>query len=270
MKTDTRTILVLCFAFLLNKGFCQDGLTKITGYFEGSQDGDLVYILSTKDYQDSVTVKNGEFSFDLTPGDQWETYFLKCPGISNDYMFPLFLREGSTIRFTTNRDLDRPEISGDKDALEQNEYYQSLLKLVRIYAELEKKKELESSLNQSVVNDLKKMEDSLHHFSVNWVKDHPSSPFSAAIIRMYIDKTNILPHVDTVALTCFNLLTPPAKKKNHEAWLLARQFALFNDEYSAIPLGKLAPDFNVFDTTGNPINLSHFKDNWLLIDFWAS
>ncbi|MBS1737265.1 MAG: TlpA family protein disulfide reductase [Bacteroidetes bacterium] len=269
MKISSRSIFLL-FLCVFNNAFSQNEFTKVTGYIEGAKDNDLVYIVSTKGYKDSAYVMKGEFTFMFNAEKWWDVYFISCPNVSKNFHFPIFFKLGSSIRLTINEALNKPIISGDEIAMEQNEFYKNLANISKPYYEIQERIANENTVNQSLSDSLKTVETSIKKFTVDWVKSHVSSPFSAAVIRLYIDQTNILQHADSVATKCFNLLTPQAKKDNYQAWLLSEQFALLDDKYSTIPTHGLAPSFKIYDTGGNLIKLSDYKGNWLLIDFWAS
>lgn len=270
MKIATGIIFSLFLIIFIN-AYGQKELTEVTGYIEGAKDYDMVYIYSTKEEQkDSTYVLNGEFKFILDAEKDWDIYFINRPNVSNDFFFPLFFKEGSSIRFTINKALDKFVISGDKIANEQNEFYNNMAKVAEPYRKIQERITNDNTLSQSLSDSLKKAETLIKAFTVDWVKSHLSSPFSAAVIRLYIDQTNILQHADSVATECLNLLTPEAKRDNYQARLLSEQFSLFYDKFSTIPIHKLAPSFNIYDTGGNLISLSDYKGYWLLIDFWAS
>jgi peroxiredoxin len=57
--------------------------------------------------------------------------------------------------------------------------------------------------------------------------------------------------------------------------LVAKLATKFSDhaplqELNASMKPRMAPDFSLPDTTGNPVALSNFKGKWVLVDFWAS
>jgi peroxiredoxin len=129
-------------------------------------------------------------------------------------------------------------------------------------------------------------------FDTIWVKQHRSSPFSVAIVRFFIAQNYKPKKEDTLGERCFDYLLPEAKENNHETEILENLFSIYNDKYtnnlfikesnsnnyiylndknySKIPLGSTAPDFDLKDTLGKAISLNNFKDVYLLIDFWGS
>ena len=139
---------------------------------------------------------------------------------------------------------------------------------------------------------LKREGNRINAFIKNWVMQHRSSPFSVAVVRLFIAQNSNPKKQDTLGEKYFDYLLPEAKENNYETERLQNLFSTFNDKYadnlfikdidsnnyiylndkkySKIPLGSIAPDFIVTDTSGTIIKLSDFKNEYLLIDFWAS
>lgn len=162
-------------------------------------------------------------------------------------------------------------ISGDENAREQNSFYQGLTVASSRYWRLHKKmvgtKDVKA--NSELSQQLEEADLKVKEYYINWVKNHPKSPFSVAVIRMFIFK-NSLKEEDTVAQKCFDSLSQEAIENNYQAELLTGSFSYFNDRYAKIKLNESAPDFTIHDTLGNNIRLKDFTDSYLLIDFWAS
>lgn len=51
---------------------------------------------------------------------------------------------------------------------------------------------------------------------------------------------------------------------------LGQHFQSLIDAWKATQIGQIAPDFTQNDPEGNPVKLSDFRGQWVLIDFWAS
>lgn len=49
-----------------------------------------------------------------------------------------------------------------------------------------------------------------------------------------------------------------------------KEFKAYLKALSTVEIGKQAPAFTQNDTTGNPVSLSDFKGQYVLLDFWAS
>ncbi len=275
------------FWFITNNSFAQKPIV-ITGHFEGASENDKVYVESNKGLKDSSIITKRGFKFSLSPASAWDVYFVRCPKVSKTYVFPLFLRAGSVIDFSINKALDSPAIAGDKMSMQQNDFYKGLASIHKWYNTIQEriaitKDKIElTGLNKQLGN----INAQISHYPISWVEHHPGSPFSVAVINLFITH-DLKQGRDTVAERCFELLLPEAIKNNFQTYLLTRKFSLFNDKYKLYSeddavhgnshrdslmgsLNKLAPDFSLNDTSGVSIKLIDFKNNYLLIDFWAS
>ncbi len=277
------------FIFLLSSSiFCQDVYCQtkavITGSYEGSQDGDIVFLKprSVGEREYTTTIDKGTFSFEIDAGNEWVVYFVSCPGVSDKLAYPLFFKNGSMLDFKIDKSLKTPVFSGDWNALEQNDFFEGMIILSR---GMDSISALASQTNdkdeqKKFKTALNKYQDDMDRYPVEWVENHPSSPFSLAVINLFIT-SNMLYEADTMAEKYFDLLTPVAIKDNNEAYILIREMSQFNSKYKNFEVVKgegtvsqsvkyLAPTFSIRDTSGHEILLSDFKDKYLLIDFWAS
>ncbi len=260
----------------------------ISGTFEGVPDSEFVYIKSDRGYKDSALIQNGKFDFNLdAPSDEWDIYFVNCPKASLTYMFPLFAAEGSVLNFTVNKAMNHVIIKGDKIANEQNSFYEGFFLINDRYNNIQNKinRTKNPSDIQRLNRQLKKVENEISNYLVNWVFTHKNSPFSVAVIFIYISKPYKKTE-DTLAEKCFDSLSPDAINNNYQSYILLSSFAKYNYKYILYlsnmqalnslgdsvfyPERKLAPDFVIQDTSGNGIQLKDFKGEILLIDFWAS
>lgn len=264
-----RFIIVASFSAITTDAFSQK-TAAVTGSFETAPENSVVYIMSTKDSKDSAYIHNNHYSFSLHPDKTWDVYFIKCPGVSETYVFPLLLKAGSKIKFEINKELDQPKISGDEIAEEQNRFYQELTVKSKRYWIIKKAiaETKDSYLIFGLNDQLKKAEAQIELFYIEWVNQHRTSPFSVAVIRMFIMKP--LQQEDTLAEKCYDTLLPQATENNYQAYILTRTLAIFNDKYSLIQTNTIAPDFSVRDVFGKEVTLQNFKNTYVLIDFWAS
>ena len=258
------------FFLLLTIGSFAQNAT-ITGRFEGAVGKEMVYIFSNKGISDSTHVHDKDFKFSLNTDGEWDVYFIKCPAISESFMFPVLAKENSQINVKFDKALTGIIISGDENAREQNSFYQGLTVASSRYWRLHKKmvgtKDVKA--NSELSQQLEEADLKVKEYYINWVKNHPKSPFSVAVLRMFIFK-NSLKEEDTVAQKCFDSLSQEAIENNYQAEPLTGSFSYFNDRYAKIKLNESAPDFTIHDTLGNNIRLKDFTDSYLLIDFWAS
>lgn len=254
----------LLLSLLLSTNFAySQKVSLITGRFDSGANGDMVYIESSEGYRDSsINTANGfQFKCKINVSD---IYFIRCPKVSETFMFPVFVSPGSRIDVTFNKHLNKFKFSGDKLAQEQDSFYASLHSKYEIYNTLKAKN---SEADSTLKNDIEtaKYEYDNHH--KDWVMKHLNSAFSAAIIFLYIHNGT---EIDSSAAEYFRLLSEDSKINNYAAWILSTKFGSLNEKYSPIPIYSQAPNFKIFDTTGNSIQLADFKGKYVLVDFWAS
>jgi thiol-disulfide isomerase/thioredoxin len=245
---------------------------NLTGKIYSIPVNTVIHISSNRGFKDSVFTKDGTFRFDIPCDSVWDAYFIQFPDSLSTFSFPVLLKESSQISLKLNTKAQQYEISGDKNAEEQNDFWQGL---VSLNAQLQTTQlkildTKDSGKSVQLHEELNICQRQIDAYPNNWVTAHPSSPFSAAIIRMFI--AGIRSYEDTVAEKYFDILFPIAKVNNYQAELLENQFALFNPKYKNVrlSLGSKMSEFVVKDTSGKDIRLCDFKDKYLLLDFWAS
>lgn len=255
MKIMTLPLLFQAIVFMTdaNTVFAQQ-TAEVSGSFEGAEDNAKVCIWSDRDpsRMDSCRTIGSKFKFTPRAEKEWAVYFIGCPSLSHDFSFPLFLKSGSKIHVTVNKELNKLTLSGDSSAEEQNRYYKGIDSVCKAFAQAG------NSLNGITTN-----------YGIQWVKEHRNSPFSAAIIRLFLSSGS-MEEEDKVAETCYDFLSEQAKKDNYECALLENRFSVFDEKYEVVGRPGFVKDFMIRDTSGNEIRFNDFKGSWLLIDFWAS
>lgn len=289
--------LKIIFSFLLiinSFGICfSQNIAILTVKSPAFKENAKVMIMSNAGYKDSTFINNYRFKFQV-PATKADLYYMFFPNGSGSINYPVFIKEHSEIHIEFDSALSNPEISGDQLALEQNNFWKQATSVSQKYRMIEK--EIEQTKDSIKIIELNKAlnseQNKISAFTTSWVKQHRSSPFSVAIVWMFIAQHNNPKTEDTLGERYFDYLLPEAKENNYETERLQNHFAPFNDKYadnlfirdidsntyiylndkkySKIPLGSIAPDFSVQDTSGRIIKLSDFKSQYLLIDFWAS
>lgn len=260
-------LLALLFAYA-NQSTAQKS-TTVMGEFESATPGDTVYLESNEGIKYSSVINNNnsvEFKFEPHISD---IYFIRYKGLSKTFMFPIFVEEGAAIKIEVNKKLAYVRFTGDQLAKEQNTFYLGLIKRYDTYIEIQNK--IDTTTDSSELAGLQKTMLSINKdyqdYYSGWVKNRKESPFSAAVIALYIHNGA---ENDTIAAKHFNMLDKTATANNYVAWSLSSKFSILNDSISRAPIGTKAPDFYISDTSGNTIKLNDFKGKYLLIDFWAS
>jgi peroxiredoxin len=111
-----------------------------------------------------------------------------------------------------------------------------------------------------------------------WVRQHPDSKYSAALLSTYCHYPHFV-HPDTL-LAYADLLTEQAKSCKAGEYLetiiqsskaaASRSIKDYVDTSASVAVGKPVPDFTQLDTAGKPVSLHDLKGKFVLIDFWAS
>ncbi len=264
--------LVLISLFISCVSFAQNDYC-IKTYFDGASDYDTVFLSSTNDIRDTALIIDKQAHFSLSEMDnKWRSYFITYKKKGKRFDTLIFHNAQSDINLFVDNEFTSISITGDTIATEQNLFHKELTSLTNEFRLLKKQlSETSDSLSRQIIKDKIYTFDKIFgNYTIKWVENHVRSPFSAAVIRIFIDKTNVLKALDTVAANCFRKLLPEAKENNTESLLLQGMYAMYDDVYSSVPVNSVAPMFVIKDTAGNDISLNTFSGKWLLIDFWAS
>ena len=250
----------------------------LTGEFESvRKDSSKVYLVSPSGSQIQAIVKNNQFDFNIPPDDTWETYFLHLGeargGDASSYILPVLLNGSSEMNLKLDKNFYKFCLSGDVLSEEQNQFYQKLFDINEGRTEIESEinRISDSTAKAGLQEKLDWMALSVDSFQRVWVINHPASPFSLLIIRLFILKPHDQRSVNEVSQLLY-AMPEDVKGESNDFRLLKSQ--LFgetkSDEFLRIKKGSQASDFHIKDTSGNIIALDEFEGKYLLIDFWAS
>ncbi len=266
-----KLVLSLIVIFFAVNGFCQKTII-VSGEFKGLAENDKVYLYSTKNFKDSTYIRNGTFKFANLNISEQGIYFIMVRHKLGRYDFPLFLAENTNLYFSVNADFSEYKISGDKNAQEQNDFYQGKKTLSKKLNLIQKEISLTTAPDKRL--KLKEKESyyssAVNDFAKNWVTQHKSSPFSVAIIRLFIAQNLLVGTEDILAEKYFDMLLPKAKENNSETDIVESGFEFYNSKYSKMKEGSIVPDFIIKDTSNKNLSITDLGNNYLLLDFWAS
>ena len=102
---------------------------NLTGKIYSIPVNTVIHISSNRGFKDSVFTKDGTFRFDIPCDSVWDAYFIQFPDSLSTFSFPVLLKESSQISLKLNTKAQQYEISGDKNAEEQNDFWQGLVSL---------------------------------------------------------------------------------------------------------------------------------------------
>lgn len=255
--------LLLLTAHVMKAG---DGFT-LKGAIKGIQQG-KVYLLLNDYVKDSAYINNGQFTMtgDIPAAAIYQLSFVndrKHAGVVTLFM------ENATMSIQCEvHHLDSAVIKGSKAQDEYLHYYRVARNAyVKKLADLYHRKMEATNYGQQATSTtafdkeyklLQKMDDSI---TVAFIKQHPASPASAAIIY----QRYILFEDDPKAQSLFALMNTAGQESYY-----GKQIKEKVDLYNRVMVGRVVPDFEMPDTSGKVVKLSDFRGKYVLIDFWAS
>jgi thiol-disulfide isomerase/thioredoxin len=272
MRISTSLLLLTVSTFSSLASFGQIG-HLLTAEFEGASENSKVYLSSKNGIIDSVTIANKLAKFPIFKKEpKWESFFIRYKDSEREYNFPVFHNSQSDISITVDKSFYKTKFTGGVHADEQNNFYAGLYSMYEQHQLIEKQlSEMTDSIKRNTLKkSIRPYEQQFQQYCSNWVTEHNASPFSVMIIRMHLNKTNVLDTIDTLAAKYFDQMLPEANANNDESFLLQREFALYSEAHSLVAVNSQAPEFSIKDTIGNIVNLIGYKGKWVLIDFWAS
>lgn len=261
-------ILTILFALSVLTVLGQNNVT-IEGRIKDLPAGQAVYLQSfSAPTRDSAVTTSGRFTIStrINPGEA-NAYILQIGRThDNNNAMLVYLDEGKVRISGKGPGFKDARATGTTALKDNNSFYAEMdkaLQLKRRKELYEKSNELyrkDSVAYRALQPELQQMREAESAFTINWVKNHPSSPISALLI-MNLGR-DIRP-AEKEAL--YNSLDESARN-NAPAKELANQFR----SLKASPVGKVAPLFTQNDTLGKAVNLADFKGKYVLVDFWAS
>lgn len=274
-----RIELLIIFYFFLSNALSGQRKGYLSGTFEnaGKYDSLKIVLVPPSGRNTETVAKSNRFEIKIPDGNLWVTYILMAgtgkSGNSTDFTFPILLNGNSQTNIKINKQSNKCTITGDKLSQEQNQYFQELFQIdslrkaialsIENASDTEKKSNLQKKLNR-----INKSEDSLNRA---WVINHPESPFSITLIRLFILKG----WIEESKKEAYQLLAPiPEDIKKQSSDYKIIMTSLYSgsgqEKYLNVAENTIAPDFAVMDTSGNLIKLKDFSGSYVLIDFWSS
>lgn len=268
-------LVVLLFPFV---SFAQDEKQfKIEGRLNNmTQQPDkilLFYPYREQNYMDSVDVKGNKYKFEgLISGPVRADMYVRYKNsdgksnMSNDVL-TVFLEPGK-ISIESNNTFANATITGSKandefkkiqaSAVPYQNQVAPLIEQYKTYAEAKNKAGQEQVSKQ--INEVKKK--MIADVYGNYIKQNPTSPIALFALQQY-EGVNIKNPNEATQL----FSTLPADVQSSRD---GQKFQQLIRMAKMAPIGHAAPDFIQNDTLGNPVALSSFRGNYVLLNFWAS
>ena len=260
-----KNLIHLAVLAVLMASCTSDPEYHLKGTLSGVEDG-TIFLQKRVSHEmkkiDSTAIVNGVFEFVKGAVDYPDVYYLVIAGKSGEKMFFL---ENSEINVSGNADsifnstvegsVTNDEFDAYTNMLEQ--FWNSELYQAYVTASDEGREEDAEALSIELEN----YETEAWKAAMGWLENNPASYAAPTVLKILMsdmdaDELNI--HISKLDA---KLLETELIKSIQERVLILEKVAI----------GKVAPEFTMNDTEGNPVNLSDVVGSkLLLIDFWAS
>jgi len=242
----------------------QSGFT-IDGTVEGYESG-IVFLKKREAGAwinlDSIESKKGKFNLNgkLDVPEMCYIFF------GNKKRSSIFL-DNSNITFNVKMDdLRNPVIKGSASQDQYNQYTDELKPYNDKFKDLsEQYRAAEKEGNKELLKQIYSTYDAVNNEKTAFIKKYIGSNTRSVIVPYVLNadlsySLNVNELDSLFKLLDSSLSTSPYYKTLDNKIKVLR----------TVEIGKEAPDFTLNDTLGNPISLSSFKGQYLLIDFWAA
>lgn len=258
MKKIIPALLILITACnsTVDKSYIIEG--KVTGkvpakaYLQTYVDGETNII-------DSTTFTNGQFKFKGSV-EYPEYYYIKIG--DNQRPFGFFI-ENSKIKIKAHIDsLEMANVTGSRVQDKYENYLASKEPFEKQLAEIYRNYKAATDENKPVYEA---QYDSISELQNQHIKNYVKAN-NNSVLAPYIVRREIIYYLDLEELKeLAGSISPELKDHPYTKELFKRIRTL-----EKVQPGMEAPAFTQNDTAGNPVSLSDFKGQYLLIDFWAS
>lgn len=244
---------------------------KFTGY--GSEDKIYVNYRNGEDRVSDSVALAPDGKFQLTADVTTPVLATLAAGKSsrqahNNGVLSLYLEPGTTRIKTTDSLSNEAVVRGgqaNKDLAKFNKQLEKISHLAEAASERYKGATDEELNSPEFMEELAAMREEYDQKRTavvkNFIDKHPKSFVSFDHFR---DVLGYTPEADEME-ALFNTLDPVIRESDR-----GRDYAAQIEKARATSVGQLAPEFTQMDPDGNPISLSDFKGQYVLIDFWAS
>jgi peroxiredoxin len=239
---------------------------SIKGSIEGVETGN-VFLQKLVDGQpqtvDTASIVDGKFSFK----GKMPIPDIRILRLNERDYFAQFFLENADISVSAKKDsLKNTKIKGSSSQDIFQIYLDEMKKLKKEINALHEKYTAAMKVNNIGEADKAKIDyqallDNSLVFVKNFVKEHPKSNVSA-----YVTVQQLAPQVDEFELESIVNNFPPEISTSDYVIELKKELA----DKKKTSVGNMAPDFTMNDPDGKPIQLSSYKGQVVLLDFWAS
>ena len=265
-----KKILLILWFLLPCIVFAQTGTYIIKGKIADLNSPATVFLIYNGAINGKATLNNGQFEFNGQIDHSTEAYLtINTKGTSYAYTngVRFFVEEGNILITCRDSSLDNAIITGTKTNNIKEHYKALLLPIETRDNQLEtmdtgateaQKKSPQFLKDLELQN--KKLEAERKEVNKKFILDNPSSVISLDALysyAMYSDYDGVK--------ALYDQLTPEVR--NSDAGIAYGQEV---EKMSTVAIGKIAPDFELPDTSYQKVTLSSYKGKYVLLDFWAS
>lgn len=233
----------------------------------GVEDSTLVFLNLVRDNDlkpiDSAYISNSQVAFEGTL-ESPEMVYLR---IGNTRKMINLFGENSKIEVNVHVDsLEKARVNGSNAHDDLMAFKDYLKQLDEQAASLNEAYGEAAALgDEAKVNEVIGQYNALRGERVMLIKEFVANK-PASYISPFIIKNHLAYEMDYAELDSMILSLDSAVHDSRDYQDLAQRVSTLK----SVAVGMPAVDFALNDTTGNPITISSFKGNYLLIDFWAS
>ncbi|MCF6171353.1 MAG: AhpC/TSA family protein [Bacteroidales bacterium] len=269
MRTLSYSLLILVFSTLVFS--CQTEKTTkdnytiqlnvsnsgdVTAYLNQRRNGEMIKI-------DSTQIKNGEGSYSGHIGLP-EIYYLSFEG-NNGYA-AVFVEAGDLAVDVDLNNMNKPKVSGSVSHQLFDDFNKSMdgfntkaQGIIKSYNEAREANDEEKM--QQAETDYDALDGEQADFITSFVKEN-----SASVVSAYIVTRNTYRYELDELDAMVNGFDPSISSSNYVKFITDRVNTL-----KRVAIGQPFVDFEMNDTTGNPVALSSVAGGkYLLVDFWAA
>jgi peroxiredoxin len=258
-----KQIFLLAVAALFSAGV---NAQQVSGIVKGGN-GKTIYLFDDQDNNpdDSVVIKNDEFSFRVKSGKEPAVYAL----IMREVNYPmLFVTGGNEPVHLTTSMATYPvasAVKGNENTKAMQQYQKAFEPLIKRAEELNATAKQINPEDEPGKNAFRKKADEFSQDVIktgkDFIKTHPSS--IASIWLLMNELRSRLEPEEFQQL--FNSLDKSIQNGQYGESVTA-----YIKSLKANGVNVAADDFSQEDTKGQPVKLSSFRGKYVLVDFWAS
>jgi len=266
---SVRFLLVILFSFGCYTANSQGSFSyKITGEIKGLKNDTLYLSVMSGEAKISETIRiaghNDKLDFEGVSNQPYVVWAQTSLNRGTNGNFTFFIEKGKIHIDGTREDLTLTKVTGtlgnnDYTYIQsrKNGYYS---RMTPMQARLRETGDTSSIAYKEARAQLAILQDSLFMFYNDYVSTHPNSLAAGMVLVLIADKIPV-----TKLEEHYNNLNENVKQVS----ILSKMASKIESKKKSV-IGSMATDFIVNDINGKPVQLTSYRGNYVLLDFWAS